>query len=239
MKRSPLIAGITGLLIFITALFIAKGIVYFIPHPIVWLQQVLLKAVLIVLSLIAIKYMLKISLADAGFRKPAIKLKKAKIIFNGMGLGALATILIFFTPAMGIPLIKQFNALEFLLIIVIWSSLAEEILIRGFVQSYLKPFEQQKIKFLKTQFSVPVIISALVFSGMHLSLLFVEADYYTVIFTVITTFLLGLLAGVYREKYNSITPAIITHISFNIGGIISGIIIAILYKILTGELPPH
>ena len=239
MKRSPLIAGIIGLLIFITAVFIAKGIVYFIHHPIIWLQQVLLKSTLIALSLVAIKYMLKISLADAGFRKPIIKLKKAKIIFSGMGLGALSTILIFFTPAEGVPLVKQLNILEFLLIVVIWSSIAEEILIRGFVQSYLKPFEQQKIKFLKTQFSVPVITSALVFSGMHLSLLFIEVDYYTVVFTVIATFLLGLLAGVYREKYNSITPAIIAHMSFNIGGIIAGIIIVILYKILTGELPPH
>lgn len=239
MKRSPIKAGITGLSIFITAIFIAKGIVYFIPHPVDWLQQVLLKAVLIVLSLVAIKYGLKISLADAGFRKPSIKLKKAKVIFSGMGLGAIATILIFFTPAMGVPLVKQLSALEFLLIVVIWSSFAEEILIRGFVQSYLKPFEQQKIKFLKVQLSVPVITCALVFAGMHLSLLFTAADYYTVVFTVITTFLLGLLAGVYREKYNSITPAIITHMSFNVGGIIVGIIIAIIYKILTGELPPH
>ena len=239
MKRSPIKAGITGLLIFIAAVFIAKSIVYFIPHPVIWLQQVLLKAVLILLSLLAIKYILRISLTDAGFRKPVVKLKKAKVIFSGMGLGALATILIFFTPAKGIPLVKQLNPLEFLLIVVIWSSLAEEIFIRGFVQSYLKPFEQQKIKLLETQLSVPVITSALVFACMHLSLLFVEVDYYTVVFTVITTFLLGLLAGVYREKYNSITPAIITHMSFNVGGIIAGIIIAILYKIITGELPPH
>lgn len=239
MKKSPIIAAITGLLIFILAIFIAKGIACFIPYPVIWLQQVLLKAILIVLSLLAIKYILKMPLAEAGFRKPSIKLKKAKIIFSGMALGATATILIMFTPAKGIPLIKQLNPLEFLLIVVIWSSLAEEILIRGFVQSSLKSFERQKIKFLTSRISIPVITSALVFAGMHLSLLFIDVDYYTVVFTVITTFLLGLLAGLYREKYNSIIPAIITHMSFNVGGIIAGIIIAILYKILTGEMPPH
>jgi membrane protease YdiL (CAAX protease family) len=239
MKRSPITAGIAGLLIFIAAIFISNGIVYFIPNPAVWLQQVVLKAVLIVLSLMAIKYILKIPLTEAGFIKPVLRLKKAKIVFSGMGLGALATILIFFTPAKGIPLLKELNGLEFLLIVVIWSSLAEEILVRGFVQSSLKPFEQHTVKIFKIQLSVSVITSALVFAGMHLSLLFAEIDYYTIVFTVITTFLLGLLAGVYREKYHSIIPAIITHMSFNVGGIITGIIIAIIYKILTGELPPH
>lgn len=239
MKKSPVRAAIAGLLIFVAAILLSKGMVYFISNPVIWLQQVLLKAIMIVFSLIAIKYILKIPLADAGFQKPAVKLKKARIIFSGMGLGALATILIFFTPAAGVPLVKQLNGAEFLLIIVIWSSLAEEILIRGFVQSCLKPFEHQKIEFLKTELSVPVVTSALVFAGMHLSLLFAEVDYYTVVFTVITTFLLGLLAGVYREKYKSITPAIITHMAFNVGGIIVGIIIAISYKILTGELPPN
>ncbi len=105
MKRSPIIAGFIGLFIFIAAILIAKGIVYVIPQPIIWFEQVLLKAVLIGLSFLAIRYILNISWADAGFRKPLMKLKKAKIILNGMGLGALATVLIFFTPAIGIPLV--------------------------------------------------------------------------------------------------------------------------------------
>lgn len=232
-------AGIIGMLIFISAIFISKGIVYFISDPVIWLQQIVLKAVLILLSLLIIKYGLKISYTDAGFGKSIVKLKRSRVIFSGMALGALATVLIFFTPAKGVPLVKQLNALEFLLIVVIWSSLAEEIFIRGVIQSYLKPFEHQKIKIINAQLSVPVITCALVFAAMHVSLLFAEVDYYTVAFTVVTTFLLGLLAGVYREKSNSITPAVITHMSFNIGGIIAGIIIAISYKIITGELPPH
>lgn len=239
MKRSPIIAVILALATFVVAIFISKGIIRFVPNPAIWYQQVLLKALLILLSIAAIKFVLKISLAEAGFKKSTEKWKKGKIIFSGMGLGAAATILIFFTPAEGVPLVKQLNVLEFLLVVIIWSSIAEEIFIRGFLQSYLKPLEQNKVNFLGFQCSVPVLTCALIFSGMHLSLLFAGADYYTVVFTLITTFLLGLLAGLFREKYDSVIPSVITHMLFNVGGILAGIVIAILFKIITGELPPH
>jgi len=238
-KKSPIAAIVFGLLTFVLAKFISTGILHLLPNTIIWAEQVLMKAVLILLSIAAIKYLLKIPVTEAGFKRPASKLKKGKIIFSGMAIGALATVLIFFTPAAGIALVNQLNALEFLLIVVIWSSIAEEIFIRGFIQSYLKPFEKEKVRFFNLQFSIPVITSAIVFSAIHLSLLFTGTDYFTVLFTVFTTFLLGLLAGVYREKYDSITPSIITHMSFNIGGILTGIFIAILYKIITGEFPHH
>lgn len=237
MKRSPIAGFIIGILTFALASLISRGILHFIPIDIIWFGQVLLKAILIVLSVIGIRYVLKISLKDAGFRKAVIKMKKWNIVLSGMVLGGLATVLIFFTPAKGIPLTKQLNILEFLLVIIVWSSLSEEIFLRGFIQPYLKPFEHKKVNILNNSISVPVLTCALVFSAMHLSLLFVGADYYTVSFTLLTTFLLGLLAGAYREKYGSVIPSVITHMSFNIGGIIAGIIIAILYKILTGELP--
>ena len=238
MKGTPVSAAVTGLLIFSLAVLLAEGILLVIPEAAIWVPQVLLKAILIVLSLLAIRLILKISWREAGFQAPIIPLKKAKVIFSGMAVGGLATLLIFYSPATGVPLIKQLNPIQFLLIIVVWSSIAEEILIRAVVQPLLKPFEHQQIKLFMTDMSVSVVSSALVFGAIHLSLLFTSADGYTVVITVITTFLLGLLAGLYREKYQSILPAIITHMSFNVGGLITGVIIAILFKILTGELPP-
>lgn len=239
MKRSPIIAIILGFGLFFLSSYLAKGLMNFVPGEIIWLEQVLMKAILIVVSFASIALLLKIPWSDAGFQKPNQKLKKRPIILGGMLLGALATAFVFFSPAQGIPLVKSLNLLEFLLVIVIWSSLAEEIFIRGFIQSYLKPFEEQKVKLFSFSCSVPVCISAFVFAGIHLSLLFAGIDYYTVCITVALTFLLGLLAGIYREKYESIVPALITHMSFNVGGIICGIIIAIMYKIITGELPPQ
>lgn len=239
IKRSPLIGWIIGIATFAMAHFLAKGIFSLAPSRLVWAEQVTMKAVLILLSVGAIVYVLKSSLAEAGFRKPEIPLEKRRIILSGMVIGALATVLIFFTPAAGIPLVKQLNVLEFLLIIVIWSSIAEEVLVRGFVQTYLKPFEHKQVNLLSWTFSVPVFTCALLFSGIHLSLFFAGVDFFTIGITLFTTFLLGLLAGVYKEKYDSIIPSILTHMSFNVGAIFCGIILAITYKIITGELPPQ
>lgn len=197
----------------------------------------MLKSTLIVFSFIGIRYVMKISFKDAGFRKSAIKMRKSNVVFSGLALGGLATILIFFTPAKGIPLTKQLNTWEFLFVIIIWSSLSEEIFLRSLIQPYLKPFKHKKISILNIAVSVPVLTCALLFSAMHLSLIFAGVDYYTVSCTLFTTFLLGLLAGIYREKCDSIIPSVITHMSFNIGGIMAGIIIVILYKIITGEIP--
>ncbi len=238
-RKRAAIGFFIGLLTFVCAVFISKGLLYFVPNSFVWTEQVLLKGVLIALSMFGIHYFLKISFTAAGFRKPTSKIKKRKVIFSGMFIGALATVLIFFTPAKGIALIKQLNPIEFVLIIVLWSSIAEEVLVRGLVQSYLKPIENKKVGKGRFQLSIPVISSAVVFSTMHLSLLFTHTDYYTVLLVVITTFLLGILAGIYREKYNSIIPSILTHISFNIGGLVSGVAIAILYRIVTGNFPTH
>jgi len=237
MKKHAVVGFFIGLFTFVCAVFISKGLLYFLPSPFVWSEQVLLKGLLITLSILGIRYILNISLAEAGFRRPISNMKKRKIILSGMLVGVFATGLIFFTPAKGIALIKQLNLIEFVLIIVVWSSIAEEVLVRRVVQSYLKPLEEIKIGKGKFQMSMPVMICAVVFSAMHLSLLFTDTDYYTVLWIMITTFLLGILAGIYREKYNSIVPSILTHISFNIGGLVSGVILAIMYRIITGGFP--
>lgn len=239
MNKKLLFAAAGGLLVFIAAIFLAKGLVYFFPEGPIWLGQVLMKAILIVLSLLGIRFVLQSSFSEAGFRKPVIKMKKAQIVLAGMGLGALGTVLIFFTPAEGVPLIKKLNLLEFLLIVVFWSSLAEEIFIRGLLQTYLQPLENKKVRIASYSVSVSVLACAAAFGGMHLSLIFAEVDLYSVSITVLGTFFLGLLAGILKEKYKSIVPAFLAHLSFNLGAVVTGIVIAILFKIITGELPPH
>lgn len=239
MKRSPINGWLLGILVFVLANLMARGFFQLVPNTASWSEQVLMKTVLIILSIIAILYFLKITLVEAGFRKVKIPLNKSKIILGGMAIGALATLLIYFSPAKGIPMIKELNLFQFLLIIVVWSSISEEVLVRGFIQTYLAPFAHKKVHLFSFSLSIPVFICALLFSSIHLSLLFANVDYLTVSITLFTTFLLGLLAGIYKEKYNSIIPSILTHMSFNVGGIVAGIFITIAYKIITGEFPPQ
>lgn len=237
LKSSYLGAILMAAVVFSVAIILGKGILWLLPTSIVWVEQVLKKALLIGLSLLAIKVFLKSSFAGAGFKRATSPTSKAPIILYGALLGGISSVLIFFTPAEGNPLIKQLNLLEFFLIIVIWSSLAEEIFIRGLLQTYLAPLASQKIKIMKLEISKPVLTCAAIFGGMHFTLLLSDIDLFTVLITVMSTFLLGLFAGHYREKYNSIFPSLLTHMSFNLGGIVTGIIIGIAFKLITGEFP--
>ena len=239
MNQKTLKIILIGLALFVASSLSSYSIVSISQTDLIWFQQVVMKCLLLLLSLFSIRFILKASWSDAGFKKPAIPMKKAKIIIAGMILGAFATLLIFITPAKGYAMIKQLSLIQFFLIIVFWSSVVEEIFIRGFIQTGLKHLQEKKIQILRFHISQSILISALIFAGMHLSLLFFDVDYWTVLIVVLSTFLLGLVAGYYREKYDSILPAIITHMFFNVGGIVGGIPMAILYRLLTGELPPH
>lgn len=233
------IAVVGGLTLFVLVVFASEGIVRLIPNDAIWYGQVILKAILILVSLILVRFALKLSWSQAGFRKPNARLDRWRVFGSGATIGALTTILLFITPAEGNPLVKSMNLIEFILIIVIWSSLAEEIFIRGLIQSYLQPFVQTGIQLGKIRLSIPVIVCAVIFGCLHLSLLFAEVDLITISITVTSTFLLGIVAGIFRERYESNIPAFLTHASFNIGAIAMGVILGVVYRIITGEFPPH
>lgn len=240
MKPTYLSVLVLAAGVFLSAIFLSKGMAYGLADSfgsVAWSNQVLMKFLLIVLSLLGIKYFLKTSFSDAGFQKPMMKMKKSPIILSGLMLGVCTTALIFFTPAKGMEWVRKLSLPEFLFVIVIWSSLAEEIFIRGLIQSFLTPFKERSLSIGKFSINHSILVSALIFSGMHLSLIFMDIDPYTVVITLMATFLLGIFAGIFRERYQSILPALITHMMFNIGGIFGGIVIGIMYRVITGEFP--
>lgn len=79
--------------------------------------------------------------------------------------------------------------------------------------------------------------SAILFGGLHGSLIFAGVDPAAVAILVMATTLLGLLTAWARARTSSLYPAIAAHIAFNVGGMFGGIIYAIGYRIFTGELP--
>lgn len=198
----------------------------------VWMRQLVFKTLLAGLTILVITLILRRNLSDFGFKKGK-SYKKFKIMLPGLILGALATVLILISPAQGNPAIKNFNLLQLILFIWIYSSLTEEIFCRGFIQSYLTPLKDYRIE----QYSLPVFISAVVFGLIHLSLIVLGADIYSIILTVGFTFVLGLYAGKFREIYDSLWPAFWVHMAFNIGGTVTGIIYGIFYVIITGSPP--
>ena len=119
------------------------------------------------------------------------------------------------TPPVGFPDEKLLSRILF---IWIWSSVVEEILVRGLFQSWLGDLRRTVFRFRKADISLAVLLSGLVFAAMHLSLLFQGMSAMFVAGIFVHTLLLGLLAGYLREKTGSLYPAIYVHIIFNIVG---------------------
>jgi membrane protease YdiL (CAAX protease family) len=101
-----------------------------------------------------------------------------------------------------------------LLSIWIVASVSEEMLFRGFLQSFLGPLRAHGFRFLGRRVSLPVTVAAIGFGLIHLGLLG-SAPRPMVATVVVTATILGFVAGYYREKTGSVVPAIVAHFVFN------------------------
>ena len=115
---------------------------------------------------------------------------------------------------------EQKSILQMILTIWIWSSLCEEVMVRGLIQGFIQNI--QRSKFLKL--SIPVIVSGLFFGAMHFSLYLKGMGIWFVCSIMFFTTCIGLLAAWYREKTNSIFPSFIVHFMANVVGSIPLII---------------
>ena len=119
------------------------------------------------------------------------------------------------------PLMAASTPLQAFLFVFVYASIAEELLLRGFLQNMLSPLQDRGIRFFKVRLSLPVILSAVVFGLIHLVLLNAGAGGFLVFRIVIFTTVLGLVAGYYQEKYNNFTYAVIVHMAGNLMGLVS------------------
>jgi membrane protease YdiL (CAAX protease family) len=99
----------------------------------------------------------------------------------------------------------------------IWSSLAEEIFTRGLLQSFLDPLRHLRCTFGKLPISLPVVVSALLFSAMHLTLFRLLSPVF-VAGILLNTFVMGLVASYYRERSGSLLPPVLIHVAANVIG---------------------
>lgn len=109
---------------------------------------------------------------------------------------------------------KVDSLIEQILTVWIWSSICEEVLVRGLLQGFMNHLKTKKILGL----SLSVIISGLLFGSMHLSLISAGMGIWFVSFILFNTTIIGLLAAYYREKSESLIPPILIHIIANVVG---------------------
>jgi membrane protease YdiL (CAAX protease family) len=121
------------------------------------------------------------------------------------------------------PLLEASTPLQTFLFIFIYASLAEEMLLRGFLQNILSPLNVRGIRIFRSRLSLPVIISGVVFGLIHLILLTTGVSGLFVIRVVIFTTVLGLFAGYYQEKYDNFSHAVIVHMAGNLMGLVAAL----------------
>ena len=191
-----------------------------------WLSHFIVKTVLLGLSLAAMARDGR-GLREFGFRRS--RPWRKRLLWAGMGLGLLSSLLILLTPALGMAVMFEgYSFVALVLSVWIYSSVTEEIFTRGWYQGAVSGDAPP---------SAVIASSAILFGSIHLSLLWVGADLWTVAIVVAATTLLGWAAATARHQSGSVLPAIVVHVLFNVGGFIAGVFFAIATIARTGKPP--
>ncbi|HKM31384.1 MAG: CPBP family intramembrane glutamic endopeptidase [Bacteroidales bacterium] len=123
------------------------------------------------------------------------------------------------------PALESSTPLQIFLFVFIYASLAEEVLVRGFLQNLLAPLQTRGFVVFRRRLSLPVITGALVFGLLHLILLTSGVSVIFVVRVVIFTTVLGLIAGYYQEKHNNFAYAVLVHMAGNLPGLLAAFMI--------------
>ncbi|MBD3236025.1 MAG: CPBP family intramembrane metalloprotease [Candidatus Eisenbacteria bacterium] len=156
-----------------------------------------------------------------GFRRPHAFSLTGVLIWSG-GISALAFLIGALLPEQDMGFMEEYPVWQEILFIWIYASLAEEVVTRGLVQGFLDPLRGRGIRLGGLLLSTPVLVGALFFGAMHLSLFTVGFHPAVVIRIVIFATLIGLVAGYYRERSRSLWPAFLAHASANVVGSVLG-----------------
>lgn len=107
------------------------------------------------------------------------------------------------------------------------SSIAEELLFRGFLLNMLDSLKHKKVKIFKLEISYSILLSGFVYGLVHLIYLIYGHHYVLIINVAITAFFMGILAGYFQEKYeNNFLAAVLTHMASMLVAI-TGIIVTV------------
>lgn len=231
MARSPWLGVLAALLGFVVlGQGLKLGVLPLLPKA-AWSSQALLK-----LSLVAVVLLVAKAegwpAAALGFRG---NLKGAgRYSLVALLLGALATNASIVTGNLGMAkIVGQMSLPSLILWVWIVSSTSEEIFCRGWFQAHLEKHAPSP-----TDPARVLLPSAMLFGGLHVTLLLAGAGIGTTALIVTFATILGYLVALVRGQTGSLYPAIAVHVAFNVGGVIGGALYAIVYRLTTGQLPP-
>jgi len=173
-------------------------------------------SVMLVLSLVIIRFIPRASFANFGFTTRGYRFRPTILLWV-LPTAVLSTLATLGSggakapgPAAGL------SHLQLVLFVWVYASVCEEALTRGLLQTLVagEGPRPPRSKWL----SMPVVVSALFFGAMHLVLI-PSMGPAAAAPIVLATFL-GFVAAHYRESTGSLVPAILVHVLFNIGGML-------------------
>ncbi|MBN2056483.1 CPBP family intramembrane metalloprotease [bacterium] len=224
LASSALVSGISR----------AGGAESFQQHP--WLRLTLVQILLAGFSMILMAAIKARSWRQFGFALPG-RCPWHWLIILSLTSGMLATTATLLVGAGPHSIMAKLSFPQIVLLIWGLASICEEIFTRGLIQGFLTPLANRTVSVGFLSLPVPVLLSAVVFSLMHLGLLFAGTSSATVCIILIFTFFLGLIAGHFRQRSGSLIPAIVAHSLGNIGGLLGGILYFLTRVLLTGQTP--
>jgi membrane protease YdiL (CAAX protease family) len=174
--------------------------------------------------------------ADFGFRGTTRSdlLLYIFAIAGGVLIGATGSLAIVLSPAEGMgAVVGRFpGLLDIILGVWIWSSLTEEVFVRGLVQTWMDDGVRRGVRVGRLFISRTVLASGLFFGLLHLTIARAGCDALTVLIVCTMTAVGGTACAWLRERSRSLLPAVVCHVFLNVGGMVGGIIGMALRSIL-------
>lgn len=237
MPRRPAPAFAAAWALFLIAALSPQVLYWAFPawNQVTWVEHAVTKTVLLVLALLAMA-MSRGSWADWGFCAP-VRPRWGRGVLRGAALGAAASALLILTPAGRLSWVAELGLHGLVLWVWIYSSVTEEIFVRGWFQAFLSAEADQPASIGGWVVSRRVALSGLLFGSLHLSTIARGADPWMVCILVSTTTALGLCAADDRERTGSLGPPIATHAAFNVGGLVGAVVTAAAVFAVTGRPP--
>jgi membrane protease YdiL (CAAX protease family) len=158
----------------------------------------------IALILILLLARRKTSIAEFGLKISNVRWTAIAIAF-GLCVGLTATFLTHLFPSKPPFDVSRLSLWMIALYFIIGSSIQEEVIFRGLIQTVLER-QMSNFAFFRHSLSCAVIYAAVLFGVIHLE---------SGILVATGAFVLGLVAGELRRRSGSLVPAIIVHALFN------------------------
>jgi membrane protease YdiL (CAAX protease family) len=204
----------SGAMILLSALTAVRPTL-FSDHP--WLIGPVNHTGMVAAALLIMLILTRGRLGSCGFCLPS-RFSVAPLLMLSGGLSGLAYVLGLLLPEESFALLQGLTPLQQVALVWIYASVAEEVLTRGLVQSYLRPVADRGVRLGRLRLSLPVLVSASFFGAMHLMLLTLAVPLAGVLLIVAFATAVGLVAAYYRERTGSLLPAMLAHAFANATG---------------------